>query len=164
ATVRRERDGSMVIRAEGRDAATQVRVENGTCVILATDMGSWCDDSLAYECVTIDQGEEPVDVDCFCRGVEKVTLEYGRCGRREGSRSRRSVLIPSHAQRDLTGRGHQWLEGEAVKAHLTRVEGWVWKNKLFTLSLVMVAWLMVDGLLPRILIVVVALALAPAYA
>nr|7QRF_D Chain D, Genome polyprotein [Tick-borne encephalitis virus (WESTERN SUBTYPE)]7QRG_D Chain D, Genome polyprotein [Tick-borne encephalitis virus (WESTERN SUBTYPE)] len=128
ATVRKERDGSTVIRAEGKDAATQVRVENGTCVILATDMGSWCDDSLSYECVTIDQGEEPVDVDCFCRNVDGVYLEYGRCGKQEGSRTR-SVLIPSHAQGELTGRGHKWLEGDSLRTHLTRVEGWVWKNK-----------------------------------
>nr|ADQ00968.1 polyprotein [Tick-borne encephalitis virus] len=164
ATVRKERDGSTVIRAEGKDAATQVRVENGTCVILATDMGSWCDDSLSYECVTIDQGEEPVDVDCFCRNVDGVYLEYGRCGKQEGSRTRRSVLIPSHAQGELTGRGHKWLEGDSLRTHLTRVEGWVWKNRLLALAMVTVVWLTLESVVTRVAVLVVLLCLAPVYA
>nr|AXB87773.1 polyprotein [Kyasanur Forest disease virus] len=164
ATVRRERTGNMVIRAEGKDAATQVEVVNGTCTILATDMGSWCDDSIMYECVTIDSGEEPVDVDCFCKGVERVSLEYGRCGKPAGGRNRRSVSIPVHAHSDLTGRGHKWLKGDSVKTHLTRVEGWVWKNKLLTAAFCAVVWMVTDSLPTRFIVITVALCLAPTYA
>nr|WFQ96567.1 yellow fever-chimeric virus polyprotein [Vector Chimera-I-Glycosylation-Mutant-(YF-NS1)] len=163
-SIHRDREGYMVMRASGRDAASQVRVQNGTCVILATDMGEWCEDSITYSCVTIDQEEEPVDVDCFCRGVDRVKLEYGRCGRQAGFRGRRSVVIPTHAQKDMVGRGHAWLKGDNIRDHVTRVEGWMWKNKLLTVAVVALAWLMLDSWMARVTVILLALSLGPVYA
>nr|USV40722.1 polyprotein [Powassan virus] len=163
-SIHRDKEGYMVMRASGRDAASQVRVQNGTCVILATDMGEWCEDSITYSCVTIDQEEEPVDVDCFCRGVDRVKLEYGRCGRQAGFRGRRSVVIPTHAQKDMVGRGHAWLKGDNIRDHVTRVEGWMWKNKLLTVAVVALAWLMLDSWMARVTVILLALSLGPVYA
>nr|YP_009513190.1 polyprotein [Royal Farm virus]ABB90673.1 polyprotein [Royal Farm virus] len=165
AHVRRGPDGGIVIRADGRDAATQLRVGNGTCAILSTDMGDWCDDSLAYECVTIEGGEEPVDVDCFCRGVTGVFIEYGRCGRKGHSRVTRSVHIPSHAERNMVGHGERtWLGTSNWKEHATRVESWVWKNKVMVIAVAMATWICVKSMTLRLLIVVAFLLVAPGQA
>nr|ABB90671.1 polyprotein [Karshi virus] len=163
-TMRSGDGGGTILRTEGKDAATQVRVGNGSCVILATDMGAWCDDSIAYECITIEPNEEPVDVDCFCRGVDNVWIEYGRCDRKSGGRSRRSVNIPVHVSKDLTGRGHTWLQGSNVKEHLTRVESWVWKNKVLVLAVSALVWVTIESVPMRIVLIIGGMLLAPAYA
>nr|YP_009345034.1 polyprotein [Gadgets Gully virus]ABB90669.1 polyprotein [Gadgets Gully virus] len=164
ASVRRLPGGRMMIRAGGGDAATQVAIGNGTCFLLATDMGEWCEDSISYECVTIEVDEEPVDVDCFCRGVDGVFIEYGRCDKQPGSRTRRSVVIPTHATAELTGRGQAWMKGVTIEQHLTKMEVWLWKNKLLTILAVVVIWLLCDGMMTRMVLILAMLAIAPAYA
>nr|NP_775515.1 matrix protein M [Powassan virus] len=75
-----------------------------------------------------------------------------------------SVVIPTHAQKDMVGRGHAWLKGDNIRDHVTRVEGWMWKNKLLTAAIVALAWLMVDSWMARVTVILLALSLGPVYA
>ncbi|AHH82586.1 polyprotein [Tyuleniy virus] len=155
----------VLVRVEPKDVGTTVRVGNGTCTLLMTDVGEWCENHIEYPCVSIEERESPVDLDCYCRGVDEVRITYGLCAL-EGHRSRRrrSVTLNPHVASVGPSRRPQWMDGSRVFEHITRVESWAIRNKAMTALLVVLAWLLGGSLTQRAVLMVAVLLVVPAYA
>nr|QTA74161.1 polyprotein [Kama virus] len=154
-----------LVRVGQQDVGTAARIGNGTCTFLMTDVGYWCAESLEYECVTIDGGESPVDVDCYCRGVSGVTVTYGLCSDHEHRhRHRRDLSVGAQPVGAGRTRAGKWLDTHRGLEHITRVESWVLKNKVFTCLVVLLAWILGRSVTQKVLLIAGALLLAPAYA
>nr|YP_009345037.1 polyprotein [Saumarez Reef virus]ABB90674.1 polyprotein [Saumarez Reef virus] len=155
----------ILVKVEPKDVGTAARIGNGTCTFLMTDVGDWCEDNIEYPCVTIEPNESPVDIDCYCRGVEDVRVTFGLCSREEKrSRARRSISITPHGVASEHSRKGTWLDTDRGMQHVTRVESWVLKNKLFAAAVILAAWALGRTTTQRVLLIAGALLVVPAYA
>nr|YP_009268586.1 protein pr [Lammi virus] len=85
------RDGKAHLNVSSSDVGKWLQIKtavgNGTCIVTATDVGSWCADNVRYLCPRLDNAADPDDVDCWCN-IVSVYVTYGRC-KRESSGPRR---------------------------------------------------------------------------
>nr|YP_009345031.1 polyprotein [Meaban virus]ABB90668.1 polyprotein [Meaban virus] len=160
-----ERNGATLIRVGPEDVGSTARVGNGTCTFLMTDVGHWCHETVEYPCITIDEGESPVDVDCYCRRVDGVRVIFGLCsGTEKRKRHRRELSISATPVSAGVTRAGKWLDANRGQEHIARLESWVLKNKIFAAFIVVLGWSLGGSTLQRILLIVGALLLVPAYA
>nr|YP_009345035.1 polyprotein [Kadam virus]ABB90670.1 polyprotein [Kadam virus] len=153
-----------LVRADKTDIGKAFHLENGTCWFMAADAGTWCDMSQEYACVTLDTGEEPVDVDCYCRGVDRVTIQYGTCAGHMHRRQTRSVHITPVKPQAYLSRTGVWKQGEAARNYLTRTESWILRNKAFALALCVAGWALGKTTVQKVIFIAFVLLIAPAYA
>nr|YP_009268570.1 protein pr [Ilomantsi virus] len=82
------RDGTVYVTMAPQDVgkwlAIRSRLGNSSCILNAMDVGSMCDDSITYECPVINDGTDPEDIDCYCKGLP-IVVTYGRCKNATGA-------------------------------------------------------------------------------
>nr|7L30_a Chain a, prM protein [Binjari virus]7L30_b Chain b, prM protein [Binjari virus]7L30_c Chain c, prM protein [Binjari virus] len=151
------------------DVGKWIRVENrhgkGECFVTATDVGTWCSDSVGYECPQIAPAYDPEDLDCYCRNTSTY-VTYGRCknGRSGRSRSKRAITIAPHGEAGLrVGSTKHWTSRATPQRYLMRVEKWVLRHPLPALVLVVLGWMMGRSHGQRAMYIVLMLLVAPSY-
>ncbi|CAC82713.1 polyprotein [Montana myotis leukoencephalitis virus] len=151
---------SLVIKPQRSDVGRPVRVSTGYCMFSAMDIGITCEKTIQYECVTLTTSEEPFDVDCYCRNVTNVLVEYSTCNPTV-ERAKRSLVIQDHPHSETVAKPTLWLKWNTVNDRVGMTEEWVmrntWKATILTLAIIAVTGLNWKG----VLLLVVALMFAP---
>nr|YP_009344968.1 polyprotein [Uganda S virus]ABI54481.1 polyprotein [Uganda S virus] len=140
-------------------------LRNGNCTVVSMDVGSWCDDNVEYDCVTLQDNEEPDDVDCWCYKVNGVRVTYGKC--REGNtprRSKRAVVITAHLDQGLTTKKETWLGSSHFETQIQKIEKWIIRNPTYAIAAIIMAWYIGNSTKQRVVLLLLTLALGPAYA
>lgn len=157
------------LNVTSNDVGKWIRVENrngrGECFVTATDVGTWCPDSVGYECPQVAPAYDPEDLDCYCRNTSTY-VTYGRCknGKNGRSRSKRSVTITPHGEAGLrVGSTKHWTSRASPERYLMRVEKWVLRHPLPAFVLVILGWMMGRTHGQRIMYILLMLLVAPSY-
>nr|YP_009222007.1 polyprotein [Banzi virus]C8XPA8.1 RecName: Full=Genome polyprotein; Contains: RecName: Full=Capsid protein C; AltName: Full=Core protein; Contains: RecName: Full=Protein prM; Contains: RecName: Full=Peptide pr; Contains: RecName: Full=Small envelope protein M; AltName: Full=Matrix protein; Contains: RecName: Full=Envelope protein E; Contains: RecName: Full=Non-structural protein 1; Short=NS1; Contains: RecName: Full=Non-structural protein 2A; Short=NS2A; Contains: RecName: Full=Non-structural p len=147
------------------DAHKLLTLRNGNCTVVATDIGNWCPDNVEYDCVTLQDNEDPDDVDCWCYRVNNVRVTYGRC--KDGNtprRSKRAVVITAHLDQGLTTKKETWLGSSHFETQVQKVEKWIIRNPTYAIAAILMSWYIGNSLKQRVVLLLLTLALGPAYA
>ncbi|YP_009259651.1 truncated polyprotein [Chaoyang virus] len=162
------RNGFVYMNVTGSDVGTWLSIKtavgNGSCIVMATDVGTWCEDTVTYLCPKLDGAAEPDDIDCWCK-VVSVYVTYGRC-RRDGvsRRSRRSVALAPHGTGNLhTGEAPMWKSHTDASKYLQRVERWALRNPGYLGILVAIGWLLGRTTAQRVIYITLLVLIGPAY-
>ncbi|AAV34152.1 polyprotein [Aroa virus] len=136
---------------------------NNTCWVMAMDVGHPCEDTIEYECPSLDIGAEPNDIDCWCDTMP-MRVRYGRCTK--GSipkRSRRNAVFPQHTENVLATRQETWMNTDVIMKHLIKVETWALRNPGFALVAITLGWMLGSNRSQKIIFTILLLLVAPAY-
>nr|YP_009344969.1 polyprotein [Jugra virus]ABI54482.1 polyprotein [Jugra virus] len=147
------------------DTGKTLSLRHGNCTVVASDVGKWCPDNVEYDCITLQENEEPDDLDCWCYGIPNVRVTYGRC--REDSQSRRSkraVVITAHLDQGLVTKKETWLGSSHFETQVQRVEKWIIRNPTYAVAALLMAWYVGNNTKQRVVLLLLTLALGPAYA
>nr|YP_009433741.1 polyprotein [Potiskum virus]ABI54483.1 polyprotein [Potiskum virus] len=147
------------------DIGKNLNLKVGNCTSVATDVGKWCEDSTEYDCVTLQENEEPDDLDCWCYGIQNVRVTYGRCkDDSQPRRSPRAVVITAHLDQGLVTKKETWLGTSHFEAQVQRIERWIIRNPTYAIAAILMAWYVGSTMKQRIILLLLTLALGPAYA
>nr|AIU94742.1 polyprotein [Naranjal virus] len=136
---------------------------NNTCWVMAMDVGHPCDDTIEYECPSLDIGADPSDIDCWCDTVP-IRVRYGRCTKGASPRrSRRSTAFPQHTESTLATRRESWLNTDVAMKHLVKVETWALRNPGFAFVAITLGWMLGNSTSQKIIFTLLLLLVAPAY-
>lgn len=155
--------GGVLLNVTHGDLGQLLHVSTGTCVVLASDVGTWCKRTVEYDCPAVDGTSDPVDVDCYCRNVSGVRVTYGTCKTGGPRIVARDLSIVPPAQTIVTGHPSVWMGQERWKAYLTRAETWALRHPLYVACLAALTWTVAKGTLARVGLFVLLVLLGPAY-
>nr|YP_009256192.1 polyprotein [Edge Hill virus]C8XPB2.1 RecName: Full=Genome polyprotein; Contains: RecName: Full=Capsid protein C; AltName: Full=Core protein; Contains: RecName: Full=Protein prM; Contains: RecName: Full=Peptide pr; Contains: RecName: Full=Small envelope protein M; AltName: Full=Matrix protein; Contains: RecName: Full=Envelope protein E; Contains: RecName: Full=Non-structural protein 1; Short=NS1; Contains: RecName: Full=Non-structural protein 2A; Short=NS2A; Contains: RecName: Full=Non-structur len=156
--------GRYLLNVTHADLGKTFTIGSGNCTANIVEAGSWCSDSMEYECVTLAEAEEPDDIDCWCRGVERVRVTYGRCKNGlDSRRSRRAAVITAHIDKGLTTRQEKWLSTSMGERQIQRIERWMMRNPFYAAISLLLAWWVGSDIKQKVLIAFLVLAIGPAY-
>nr|AAV34159.1 polyprotein [Sepik virus] len=163
ASVTRQHGAGLLLNVTFADVGKTFEVQGGNCSVNTLEAGKWCDDYVEYACVTLTEGEEPDDLDCWCYGVDNVRVTYGRCKGGGSRRSRRSALITPHVDKGLTTRQEKWLPSKIGEQQLQKVEKWIIRNPLYALGAIALAYFIGTSVVQKVVIAILLLGIGPAY-
>nr|YP_009344961.1 polyprotein [Bouboui virus]ABI54473.1 polyprotein [Bouboui virus] len=160
------RQGSFtILNVTKEDTHKALAIRDGNCTMVATDVGTWCDDNIEYDCPNLQGNEEPDDLDCWCYDVPNMRVTYGKC-RHDGShkRSRRAVVITAHLDQGLTTKKEVWLGSSHFEQQVQKIERWIIRNPTYAIAAIVMAWYIGNSTKQRVVLLMLTLALGPAYA
>nr|YP_009126871.1 polyprotein [Jutiapa virus]AJA91182.1 polyprotein [Jutiapa virus] len=153
--------GNWILKPSQHDTGAVVSVGNGTCAFSSLDVGFPCEHTVTYDCVTLVTAEEPVGVDCYCRGVDQVRVTYPLC-RQARIRERRSLPIAKHPEIVMLSSTGFIPTLKDVNDHVGRAEEWVTNNYLKTIALGVVVVALMGFSWQSILVALLLVLVAPA--
>ncbi|YP_009268566.1 truncated polyprotein [Ilomantsi virus] len=173
ATTVTTRDGTVYVTMAPQDVgkwlAIRSRLGNSSCILNAMDVGSMCDDSITYECPVINDGTDPEDIDCYCKGLP-IVVTYGRCKNATGAttkptnrRSRRSIALAPHGTGGLHHGDAVTYKTNNAKRFLMRLENWALRNPGYVAVILILSWMMGNTNKQRAVYVLLMLMIAPVY-
>nr|WAB23641.1 polyprotein [Bukalasa bat virus] len=145
------------------DVGKTFKVGSGLCVFSSLDIGHPCEETVTYACVTLSAAEEPVDVDCFCRGVDGVEVTYPLC-KNSHARMRRDLSIADHPPSVTLTKPTLWKHWNSLNEKLGRSEEWVSNNGIKAALVVGVVVYVCGVSWKSFLLAAVVLMVAPSYA
>nr|WGN99773.1 polyprotein [Xinyang flavivirus] len=153
----------VVLNVTRWDVGQLMSVAGGTCIVLASDVGTWCERNIEYGCPSLDLNVDPVDVDCYCRNVTGVRVTYGQCNSGGPRIVERSLSVTPPSQAMLTGHPSVWMSRTQLESQLTRAENWALRHPLYVVCLAGLVMGMTRSWMARVALFVILVMLGPAY-